>query len=48
MPDAFSEFIAQEPFWGVIIIVLMVLPIIGAVAWVILRALKRTDDGSSK
>ena len=46
MPDVFVEFIAQQPFWGIIIIVLMVLPIVGAVAWVILRALRRTDDNS--
>lgn len=45
MPEAYVEFIASHPFWALLIIILMGLPIIGAVAWIILRALRRPDDG---
>jgi len=44
MPEALKEFFAQNPFWAVIIVIFMALPIAGAVAWVITRALKKRDD----
>jgi hypothetical protein len=44
MPEAFKEFFVHNPFWAVTIIILMALPILGAVAWVVMRALKKPDD----
>jgi len=44
MPEAFKEFFIQNPFWAITIIVFMGLPILGAVAWVIRRALNKPDD----
>ena len=44
MPEGFEQFIAQNPFWAILIVALMGLPIIGAVAWVIRRALKGPED----
>jgi len=46
MPEGFKAFLASNPIWGIIIIVLMGLPLIGAVAWVVLRALKKPNDNS--
>ena len=43
MPDALKTFFQQDPFWAVIMLVLMVLPILGAIAWVVLRAFKKYD-----
>jgi len=43
MNGDFDKFFADQPFWAVIILLLMALPIVGAVAWVILRALRRRD-----
>jgi len=44
MPEAYAEFVANNPFWAVVIILLMGLSIVGAVAWVILGALKKPED----
>jgi len=44
MPEVFKEFFSQNPFWAIIIIIFMALPILGAVAWVITRALKKPDN----
>lgn len=44
MPEGFKVFLASNPIWGIIIIMLMGLPLGGAVAWVVLRALKKPDD----
>jgi hypothetical protein len=44
MPEAYAEFAASNPFWAILIVVFMGLSIVGAVAWVILRALKKPDD----
>lgn len=46
MPDAFKEFLSSQPFWGLVIIILMALPILGAVAWVIMRALRKYDNNN--
>ena len=46
MPDAFKEFFSSQPFWGLVIIILMGLPILGAVAWVIMRALRKYDNNN--
>jgi len=43
MPEGFGEFFAQHPVWAVILIILMALPIVGAVAWVIQRAFKKPE-----
>lgn len=48
MPEGFKDFLATNPIWGIIIILLMGLPIVGAVAWVILRALKKSDNSPSE
>jgi len=48
MPDAFKEFFADQPFWGLLIVIFMGLPILGAVAWVVLRALRPSDNNSLK
>jgi hypothetical protein len=44
MPEGFKAFAASHPIWGIIIIVFMGLPLVGAVAWVVMRALKKPDD----
>ena len=44
MPEAYAEFVASHPFWAAVIVILMGLSIVGAVAWVILRALRKPDD----
>jgi hypothetical protein len=44
MPDTFKEFISSRPVWAIIIIAFMGLPVVGAVAWVIIRALRKPDD----
>jgi F0F1-type ATP synthase assembly protein I len=44
MPDSFVTFFKSNPIWGIIIIVLMGLPLVGAVAWIVLRALKKQDN----
>jgi hypothetical protein len=41
MPESFGEFFANHPFWAVFLIIFMGLPIIGAVAWIILNAFKK-------
>jgi len=48
MPEAFKEFFADQPFWGLLIVIFMGLPILGAVAWVVLRALRQNDNNSPK
>jgi hypothetical protein len=44
MPESFGQFFAQHPVWAVLLVILMGLPIIGAVAWIIMRAFKKPDD----
>jgi hypothetical protein len=44
MPDSFQKFFANDPFWAIIIMILMVMPILGAIAWVVLRAIKKPSD----
>lgn len=44
MPEVFKEFLGNHPFWGIIIIIFMGLPLVGAVAWVVMRALKKPDN----
>jgi hypothetical protein len=48
MPDGFKEFMANNPVLGIIILVFMALPILGAVAWVVLRALKKNEEPPSE
>jgi hypothetical protein len=48
MPEGFDQFFAQSPFWAVLMIVLMGISIVGAVAWVILRALRKPENKESK
>ena len=47
MPDDFVKFFSNNPFWAAVIIVFMVLPILGAIAWVIARALKKPENSMS-
>ena len=42
MPEAFSKFIAIHPFWGLLLIVFMLLPIVGAILWVFLALFRRS------
>jgi hypothetical protein len=41
MSDSLLSFFNSHPFWAVFIIVFMVLPIIGAVAHIVLKAMGR-------
>jgi flagellar biogenesis protein FliO len=44
MPEEFREFVAGHPIWGIFILILMALPLVGAVAWVVMRALRKPED----
>ncbi|MCD6161601.1 MAG: hypothetical protein J7K40_04210 [candidate division Zixibacteria bacterium] len=44
MPDAFNEFLVNHPIWGLLIIALMALPIVGAIFWVISNILKKSNN----
>jgi hypothetical protein len=48
MLDGLSDFFKKHPFWAIFIIVFMVLPIIGAVMHIVLKALgKKGIDNTS-
>ena len=47
MGESFGRFLTEHPFWAVFIAVFMILPMIGAVIHIILKALgKRGIDNS--
>jgi hypothetical protein len=48
MHDSFKIFFSQQPFWAITIIIFMALPIIGAVAWVIFRALRKPQNTNNE
>jgi hypothetical protein len=48
MPNSFQAFFAHEPFWAITITLLMALPILGAVAWVILRAFRKPSGNPNE
>jgi hypothetical protein len=44
MPEGFQTFLSTNPIWGIVIIILMALPLLGAVAWVVMRAIKNPEE----
>lgn len=47
MGESFTRFLAEHPFWAVFIAVFMILPMIGAVIHIVLKALGRRGIDNS-
>lgn len=47
MGESFTRFLAEHPYWAVFIAVFMILPMIGAVIHIILKALGRKGIDNS-
>lgn len=47
MPEAFAEFFSKQPFWATVVYILMLLPVLGIIAWVILRAFRGVETGDT-
>lgn len=47
MGESFGKFLGEHPFWAVFIAVFMILPMIGAVIHIILKALGRRGIDNS-
>ncbi len=47
MPESLLRFLKEQPFWAIFIAVFMVLPMIGAVLHIVLKALGRKGIDNS-
>jgi hypothetical protein len=47
MGDSFGQFLSDHPFWAIFIAVFMILPMIGAVIHIVLKALGRRGIDNS-